>query len=151
MQAQHAQVQPPPFQQAGATLVVGLVLLLVLTVLGVSSMNTATMEVTMAGNMQFQQDSFQLAEDAIDLAITQRNFSTAGPTFVPLANTPDKDRQAITTFQVTTPVPDLAFSTGTSTGSIQAFHFDTLGVGHASRNATSTHTQSFYIVGPGGP
>ena len=44
-------------------------LLLVLTVVGVSGMNTATMEITMAGNTQFQQDAFQLAEDGIDIAL----------------------------------------------------------------------------------
>ena len=61
----------PPLRsrQTGATLIVGLVLLLVLTVVGVSGMNTATMELTMAANTQFQQDAFQLAEDAIDIAI----------------------------------------------------------------------------------
>ena len=54
-------------RQTGATLIVGLVLLLVLTVVGVSGMNTATMEITMAANTQFQQDAFQLAEDGIDI------------------------------------------------------------------------------------
>ena len=55
---------PPRRRQAGATLIVGLVLLLVLTVVGVSGMNMATMEITMAGNTQFRQDAFQAAEDA---------------------------------------------------------------------------------------
>jgi type IV pilus assembly protein PilX len=136
--------------QQGATLVVGLVLLLVLTVLGVSTMNTATMEVTMAGNTQFQQDAFQAAEDGIDIAIAQRNYTTVAPTTVPLTGNPNYDRQSITTFMATTPVPDLAFSMGTSTGSVQAFHFDILSVGIGSRNARDIHNQSFYVVGPGG-
>ena len=67
-------------RQAGATLVVGLVLLLVLTVVGVSGMNTATMEVTMAGNTQFQNDAFQMAEDGIDTVLAQRKFSTGATT-----------------------------------------------------------------------
>ena len=137
--------------QTGATLVVGLVLLLVLTVLGVSGMNTATMEITMAGNTQFQQDAFQMAEDGIDVAIAQRNFTTLAPSVVAWVNNPTYDRQSVTTFQMNTPVPDLGFSMGVGTGSVQAFHFDVISVGRAARNATATHNQSFYVVGPGSP
>src|SRR5690606_1856014 len=63
----------PVGRQRGATLVVGLVLLLVLTVLGVSGMNMATLEITMSSNSQFQQDAFQAAETGIDVPIAQRN------------------------------------------------------------------------------
>jgi hypothetical protein len=49
----------------------------------------------------------------------------------------------------TTPVPDIAFSIGAPSGSAQAYHFDILAVGTGPRNSTSTHNQSFYIVGPG--
>lgn len=141
---------PPRSAQAGATLVVGLVLLLVLTVLGVSGMNTATMEVAMAGNAQFQQEAFQMAEDGIDVAIARRDYTTVGPTVVDWTGDATRDRRAETTFSANTPVPDLAFSMGTGSGSVQAFHFDVVSVGRASRNASSAHTQSFYIVGPGG-
>ncbi len=136
--------------QTGATLVVGLILLLVLTVVGVSGMNTATMEIEMAANTQFQEDAFQMAEDGIDIPIARRNFTTVNPVVLAWLNTPAYDRQSVTTFRTTTPVPDLAFSMGTSTGTVQAFHFDVVSVGRASRNATATHNQSFYIVGPGG-
>jgi len=137
--------------QTGATLVVGLILLLVLTVVGVSGMNTATMEVTMAGNTQFQNDAFQMAEDGIDTVLAQRNYSTAGTTTLAPTGDVDYDRQAVTRFITTTPIPDAAFSMGVSTGSVQAFHFDIVSVGKGPRNASSTHTQSFYQAGPGGP
>jgi type IV pilus assembly protein PilX len=141
----------PHSRQTGATLVVGLVLLLVLTILGVSGMNTAKMEITMAANTQYQQDAFQMAEDGIDIVLATRNFTTVAPTIVPWLNNASYDRQSVTTFAATTPVPDIAFSMGTSAGTVQAFHFDIVSVGRGSRNATSTHNQSFYIVGPGGP
>jgi hypothetical protein len=141
----------PKSWQTGATLVVGLILLLVLTVVGVSGMNTATMEVTMAGNTQFQNDAFQMAEDGIDTVLAQRKFSTAGMTTLAPTGDVDYDRQAVTQFRGTTPVPDAAFSMGVSNGSVQAFHFDIVSVGKGPRNASSTHTQSFYQVGPGGP
>jgi len=132
-------------KQTGATLVVGLVLLLVLTVLGVSGMNTATMEVTMAGNTQFHQDAFQAAETGIDIAITMPN-----PTGVPLPLPPTAlgdgtySTRALKSCVATTSVPDAAFSDDT----IQAWHFDIIATGTGPRNAISTHNQSFYVVGP---
>lgn len=151
MRYAHSIGTTPRATQTGATLVVGLVLLLVLTVLGVSGMNTATMEVAMAGNAQFQQDAFQMAETGIDLAIATRNYTTVGSTVVDWTGDPARDRRAEMTFSGNTPVPDLAFSMGVGTGGVQAFHFDVVATGRGSRNATSTHTQSFYIVGPGTP
>src|SRR5690606_19538894 len=73
---------PPYSRQQGAALVVGLVLLLVMTVLGVSGMNTATLELVMAGNAEAQQDAFQAAETGIDVAISRRNWTTAAPVTV---------------------------------------------------------------------
>ena len=58
---------------------------------------------------------------------------------------------------VNTAQPNILFiiddsgSMGVSTGSVQAFHFDIVSVGKGPRNASSTHTQSFYQAGPGGP
>ena len=139
-------------RQTGATLVIGLVLLLVLTVVGVSGMNTATMEVTMAGNTQFQNDAFQQAEDGIDLALGTHGFTTSMPTTIPWnGGNPDYNRQSVTTFVTTTPIPDGGFSMGVTTGAVVAYHFDIVSVGKGPRNASSTHNQSFYQPGPGGP
>jgi type IV pilus assembly protein PilX len=129
--------------QRGATLIVGLVLLLVLTVVGVSGMNTATMEITMAANTQYQQDAFQNTEDAADIVIATRNYTTTGATTMDWVNNADSDRKAITTYQGNTDVPDAAFSSG----EVQAFHFDIQAWGRASRNATSNQVQSFYVIG----
>ena len=138
--------------QQGAALVVGLVLMLVLTVLGISGMNTATLELTMANNTEAHQDAFQAAETGIDIQLAQRNFTTAAP--VVLGVTPlgdgSYDTRSITNFMLTTAVPDIGFSMGTSSGTVQAFHFDMVSVGTGPRGATSTHNQSFYVVGPGG-
>jgi type IV pilus assembly protein PilX len=139
----------PRRRQSGATLIVGLVLLLVLTVLGVSGMNTATMEVTMAGNTQFQQDAFQMAEDAIDIAIGTLSYTTEMPTVVDWTGNPTTDRRSVTTWDPrTTPVPDRAFSMAEGDPSaMEAFHFDIVAVGRGPRNAQTTHNQSFYVIG----
>lgn len=137
-------------RQTGATLIVGLVLLLVLTVVGVSGMNTATMEVAMSGANQYQQDAFQMAEDGIDIALANHGYTTVQPQTINWLGDPDYDRRSVTAFVTATPVPDIAFSAGQGTASPQAFHFDIVSVGKASRNSVSTHIQSFYVVGPGG-
>jgi type IV pilus assembly protein PilX len=64
-------------RQRGAALVVGMILLLILTVLGVSGMNSSVFGLTMASNAQFFQNAFQAAETGIDIAIDQRNYTTA--------------------------------------------------------------------------
>jgi hypothetical protein len=95
----------------------------------------------MAANTQFQQDAFQAAEDAIDIAIGTRAYSTAAPRVVDWLNTPNYDRRAVTTWRMNTT------SFGSSSGELDAFHFDILAVGRGPRNATSQHNQSFYVVG----
>ena len=114
-----------------------------LTVVGVSGMNMATMEVTMAANTQFQQDAFQMTENAIDLVIGRRDYTTATDRVIDFTGDADYDRRALTTYRMNTAVPDAAFSVG----EIEAFHFDITSVGRGSRNATSAHTQSFYVIG----
>ncbi len=134
---------PPHRRQAGATLIVGLVLLLVLTVVGVSGMNMATMEITMAGNAQFQQDAFQAAEEAIDIALGRRDYTTgADPRTVPALGDPDYDRWSETRYLCNTPVPRGGFSLG----EFDAFHFETVASGRGSRGATASHVQGFYVV-----
>jgi type IV pilus assembly protein PilX len=131
-------------RQRGATLIVGLVLMLVLTVLGVSGMNTATTEITMAGNTQFQEDAFQLTEDAADIAIGTRDYSTDTAHVVDWLGDPDYDRRAVVTWcGCTTDVPDAAFSSD----EVVAYHFDINSVGRGPRNATSNHRQGFYVIG----
>lgn len=132
----------PRYAQTGATLIVGLVLLLVLTVVGVSGMNTATMEITMAANTQYQEDAFQLAEDGIEIAIGTRAYATDLPRTIDwLNNGAAPDRRAVTTYRMNTPAP------GSSVGELEAFHFETTSVGRGPRNATSQHSQSFYVIG----
>ncbi len=129
--------------QGGATLVVGLVLLLVLTVVGVSGMNTSTMELQMAANAQFQQDAFQMTEDAVDIVIGTRDYGTNADAILPWTGAPDYDRRALTTYRGNTPVPDAAYSAG----EVEAFHFDIQAAGKGPRNATSNQVQSFYVIG----
>ena len=51
--------------QQGATLVIGLVMLILLTIIGVTSMRTTTLEERMAGNLRDHNQAFQAAEAAL--------------------------------------------------------------------------------------
>ncbi len=140
---------PAPRRQRGAALVTSLILLLILTIVAISGMNTATLELVMAGNTQFQGNAFQAAETGVDRAIASRNFSTVNPVVVPVTAMPNGATfQTTTTYQETTAVPTGGFSMGLESG-FAAYHFDTRAQGQAQRNASSTHNQSFYVVGPG--
>lgn len=52
-------------KQSGAALVVSLLILLVMTLIGIASLQTTTMEEKMAGNIRERQQAFEAAEAAI--------------------------------------------------------------------------------------
>ena len=56
---------PSPLAQTGAALVVSLIILLVMTVIGVSAMKTTVLEEKMAANARQRQIAFQAAEAAL--------------------------------------------------------------------------------------
>jgi type IV pilus assembly protein PilX len=61
-------------RQRGAALIIGLLLLLVLTLLAVSGMRSASEELIMAGNEQYRQNAFQAAEAGIEQAMSNGVF-----------------------------------------------------------------------------
>ena len=146
--------------QSGAALIVSLVLLVVVTVLAISGMNTATTELAMARNDQSYENAFQAAETGLEIALSQGRFNTQVPSIVAQDVTDFESVTAVISYEVATQVPDRAFSLGIGTG-IAAYHFVVSstasskpgGVGGAAtdRDASATHTQAFYVVGPEAP
>ena len=142
-------------RQQGAALVVGLMLLVVITVLAISVMNTATTELALVRNDQASENAFQAAETGLETALAQGQFATVGATA--MTQTPSSNQNIATTiqFEDSTLVPDRAFSLGVGSG-IAAYHF--LATSQADflrdpgsttdRDSSATHTQAFYIVGP---
>jgi len=149
-----------PKRQNGAALVVGLILLVVVTVLAISGMNTATTELAMARNDQNYENAFQAAETGLEQAIAQNQYNTlAITTLSQNINSNDLVNSQVA-FENSTLVPDRAFSLGVGSG-ISAYHFiatataeskreGTAG-GATDRDASATHTQAFYVVGPESP
>ena len=56
-------------QQSGAALIVSLILLMVLTVLAISTMRTASLQLLMAGNVQYRENAYRLAQAGIDATL----------------------------------------------------------------------------------
>ena len=147
-------------KQNGAALVVGLILLVVVTVLAVSGMNTATTELAMARNDQNYENAFQAAETGIENALAQGRFNTLANVNIAQNVNANDSVTAEIAFEDTTLVPDRAFSLGVGSG-IAAYHFlatataqsqrEGVGGGITDRDAAATHTQAFYVVGPEQP
>lgn len=129
--------------QRGAALVVSMVLLVILTLLAISGMNTATTELTMAGNEQYQTAAFQAAETGIERAIASGTYDTTAPVTVPEQALPNDTRVAT----VTLPRGPSSAPAGYSYGEFGAEHFEIQSTGRTLvRNANAMHTQGLWIV-----
>lgn len=145
-------------RQQGAALVVGLMLLVVITVLAISGMNTATTELALARNDQYYENAFQAAETGIANALAQGAFSTAAATTATDYVGSNESYSTTVQYEESTIVPDRSFSMGVGSG-ISAYHFLATSQAESSRllgsetdrDATAVHAQAFYIVGPGSP
>jgi hypothetical protein len=161
-------------RESGAALVVGLILLLVLTLLAISGMTTASLELQMAGNEQYQTRAFEAADAGVEQAMAAGIYNTNDTVGIyddPAAINPTPDRgegQAIANCDEVdsatdaeqceyfmrfdqqsgqTVVPGGGYSLGTG---FEAYHFVIDSFGVAERGGLAEHRQSFYIVGPGG-
>jgi Tfp pilus assembly protein PilX len=94
-----------PHTDRGVALVVALVFLLLLTILGVTVMNTAALEGRMAGNTQETNRAFQAAESAIEHVFVDggvfNNLATPGSTTDTTLKYPTTDPQATVKVTVT--------------------------------------------------
>ena len=142
-------------EQQGAALVVGLVLLVVITVLAISGMNTATTELAMARNDMNYENAFQAAETGLENALAQGLFNTLVGSTVTLEINDHDDVSSEVEFEDSSIVPDKAFSLGSGSG-VAAYHFLATATatsardpdGITDRDSSAIHTQAFYVVGP---
>jgi hypothetical protein len=146
-----------PVNERGAALVTALLLMLVLTLLGITGIVTATLELQMAGNAQYQERAFEAAEHAIEQAMVAPDLSTAntltdpgvpacaGSCETPGTGDPYDYEVYYDTSAGGTPVVGGGYSLGSG---LEAYHFVVESEGESARGARSEHTQSFYILGP---
>jgi len=144
--------------QQGAALVVGLILLVVITVLAISGMNTATTELAMARNDQAYENVFQAAETGLETALGQGVWDPVAATSLTQNVSTTKTINTVIQYEDYTAVPDKAFSLGVGSG-IAAHHFQATSRADlkmdsgstTDRDSSATHTQAFYVVGPEPP
>jgi type IV pilus assembly protein PilX len=162
-------------RQRGVALVVGLLLLLVLTLLALSSMTSATLELLLSGNVQYQERAFQAAEAGIEQALAAGGFeggadigsyddlAAADP--LPIRGTGaaiagcEEEPDAGATRQCeyflrydaatgATPVPPSWDGTLDESGTgLAAYHFVIDSYGVSNRGAVAELTQGFYVIG----
>lgn len=88
----HKQLSAYPRRQRGTALITSLIFLLLLTIMGITAVGTATLEERMAGNMKDQYLAFQAAESALRYAESQlANMPAAPPLSAALSNDADID------------------------------------------------------------
>jgi type IV pilus assembly protein PilX len=136
-------------KQRGAALVIGLLMLLILTMLAISGMNSASVEFIMAGNEQYHQNAFQAAETGIAQAMATGTYNPGNPAIQTVAasvpsSTTDAYSAAISRQLNGAPQSALMW-VGTITNSA-AYHFEILSTGNSVRNSLANNTQGVVII-----
>jgi hypothetical protein len=142
-------------RDAGAALAIGLLLLPIATVFGVGAIVTATVELRMAGNLQYRERAFEAAEFAIEQAIASVDLSTAytldAPKLVPAASgttivMPGAPADGYAYRLYYDPTDGSGTPEDVADAGLQAFHFVVEAEGRSARGAHDLHVQGFYVV-----
>ena len=134
--------------QRGAALVVGLLLLLALTLIGVTNMGMNSMELRMASNAQNKAHAFQAAETGLEAGIVATDFNDIDDTPQTIV------APALQFAQVTIESDHMGFTgaascIGQSIERARCNNFEITSNGqHIDSNASSRQTQGVYVLAP---
>lgn len=78
--------QASPNRQQGATLLVGLIMLVLMTLMAVASFNLGRSNLIVVGNMQHRQEVVETAKAAVEEVISSANFTVSPTTALGAAN-----------------------------------------------------------------
>lgn len=147
----------PGARQHGAALLVGLVLMMVLTILAISTMRTATVELAMAGNARYHEKARQLAEAGLVDGLGRINQPGG---IVPDANNPGNwlptgvvgdlgdgtgDTYTLDIRYLNSGMAPISYSQGDN--AVRAHFFELRSTGRtAARNARSVLVQGFFVL-----
>jgi type IV pilus assembly protein PilX len=127
--------------QRGVALVIALIMLLVLTLLAMTGMNTATTELIMSGNEQYRRNASQAAAAGIEQAIARLADASTARSAVPSTIPPTDRYTTITRFQ--------GDETGLPQSSADKFvglHYTIESTGSSARDASDTQLQGVMVV-----
>ena len=144
-------MKTPMRRQRGAALVIGLIMLLILTILAFTGVNTATTELAMASNEQFRRNAADASAAGVEEAIA--TLGTVGSVAGASATLPEAalgDDEATTYTTTTRYVGD---ETGLPQSSVDKFigvHYEIESIGTSARNARDVQTQGVMVVAANG-
>jgi Tfp pilus assembly protein PilX len=147
-----------PDRQRGAALAVGLLMLVILTVLAITGMSTATMELTMASNTQQGDRAFESAASVLESELRRDDIAPpAAPGALPAiaANTArnylDLAGKTVATATAQTTYVATTGTAGWQIGTSHAFsahHFEARSNAVAAKGAAASQLQGYYVIGP---
>ena len=142
--------------QQGAVLIISLVLLLIITLVGLSGVSTTGLEEKMAANWQVKNLTFQAADAAIEDGLSDNTMLWKAYLLGKDPETPESEVVSNTDTRITGSVEaefkEIAQAKGTSiregAAGIQNYHFYITGKAEiSSANASSTHVRGAYVAG----
>ncbi len=142
-----------PQKQSGSVLIISLILMLVLTIIGVTAMSSATMEEKMAANTMNYNITFHASESAVENALDDTNvlvqaITTSAPVDVPI----DMGDSSITSNAKITYLGSgiaLGFSIGQNASAFSSYRFDATGTAsRANVGASVSTSQGVRRIGP---
>jgi Tfp pilus assembly protein PilX len=98
------QMTPSARNQRGSTLLMGLIMLVLLTLMGLASINTATSNLKVVGNMQYQHEALGAAQVAINKVFSKGSYFS-DPATSPTSDTVDMNGDGTTDYSVTLSQP----------------------------------------------
>ena len=161
MKAPLSKPSPVPAGQRGAVLVVSLLLLLILTLIGVASMETVVMQSQMSRNSQFSHEAFQIALSEIEGQLDSYQIDIT-PLISTVNSATDTTTLAAADFTMAGEIGNFAQSgqlthvgegvaSGTSWGCCVAYKFELNSTANlAGTGSRSDQTQGFEYTAPGG-
>ena len=143
-------------RQRGAALVIGLLLLTVITLLAIAGMNSASVELVLAGNTQVQAKAFQAAEEGIEQQLVKGKFLPGGPeenkgngaAYGSTTETSTSYETRMTSDLNGAPQPAIW---GNDLTAFSTYHFQIRSDGTSQRGTNTTHWQGVAVLAPYSP
>jgi type IV pilus assembly protein PilX len=142
---------PTTHGQRGAVLIISLVLLMVLTILAISTMRTASLGLLMAGNTQYRQNAWQLAQAGIDSILRAGDPALTDSCDTAVADAPVAIGTLGGSYTTTVCYRGESITPGNSITRVPTFNFEVQSEGTTEqRGARARLVQGFAVTGASG-
>jgi Tfp pilus assembly protein PilX len=138
-------------RQGGAVLIISLVLLMVLTILAISTMRSASLGLLMAGNNQYRQNAWQLAQAGIDSILRAGDPALADSCDTAVATAPVTIDTLGGSYATTVCYRGESMTPGNSITRVPTFNYEVQAEGSTEqRGARARLVQGFAVTGASG-